>query len=349
MKYSETGFRPFYHNFCVLPITENTKDSLKDFPGEEIANGILTYGYYDSREGLTLEVLAAAQVKGEDASFGTAPEDTGSIIRIGDVSEDEFLFFDDDDGKLAERYADKIEMVHQYDADEEVEKSRDMIFLDPCRHKECIDDVTVYLMKEGSEPEGCRTRITGLGEHCIIGTLLNEPVRSLGYHEGEEISFFVQANDKNEVICYSNIVTAADLEDGSMLEAAVAKFNKERNEQNLLSIIEILRDSNVWVPCTAVTGEDSAAKDNFRLVPDILQNGEALYFPMFSTVKAMGDYGNDFSKIQKHMLEVITMAKTNAKEPVGIVLNAFSEPFVLDKEIWDIVEKMGSRIEGSDK
>jgi hypothetical protein len=25
MKYKETGFRAFYHHFCVLPITEQTK------------------------------------------------------------------------------------------------------------------------------------------------------------------------------------------------------------------------------------------------------------------------------------------------------------------------------------
>lgn len=59
----------------------------------------------------------------------------------------------------------------------------------------------------------------------------------------------------------------------------------------------------------------------------------------------MGEYGNDFSKVQKHILEVIPLARNNEKELVGIVLNAFSEPFVLDRKIWDIVENMKSRIE----
>ncbi len=39
------------------------------------------------------------------------------------------------------------------------------------------------------------------------------------------------------------------------------------------------------------------------------------------------------------------LARNNEREPVGIVLNAFSEPFILDKEIWDIVENMKSRIQ----
>ncbi len=45
------------------------------------------------------------------------------------------------------------------------------------------------------------------------------------------------------------------------------------------------------------------------------------------------------------MLEAITLAKNNEKKLAGIVLNAFTEPFVLDEQIWDIVEKMKSRIE----
>ena len=152
-----------------------------------------------------------------------------------------------------------------------------------------------------------------------------------------------------------------------MLETAVTRFNAERNETNFLDILEILRDSWVWVPCNAVmsnvdqarmeemigslngdfeklTGMEFTAKDKTRLIPDILQNGDRFFFPIFSTAEAMGEYGDNFSKVQKHMLEVITLARNNKKEPTGIVLNAFSEPFILDKEIWDIVENMKSRI-----
>ena len=373
MNYKETGFRAFYHHFCVLPLTKNTKASLREFPGAENANGVLTYGYYDRQAGLTLEVLAAAYVKEGNARFENTVKDIRSFIRIGAVAEDEFLFIGDEDGALARRYTEKIEILHHYDADEEVEKTRDMSFLDSCRHEECIDDVLVYLVREGLKPEGCWTRIIGLGDHFIMGTLLNEPDQNFGYHEGEKIAFFVQENDKKEIICYSDMnpsakITAEDLEDGSMLEAAVSRFDRERNEQNLISIMEILRDSYVWVPCNAIMsdtdqariealikgaennldamkGKEFIAHDETRLVPDILQNGEKLFFPIFSTAEVMGDYGNGFSKIQKHMLDVIKLARNNEKEPVGIVLNAFSEPFVLDKEIWDLVEDMKSRIE----
>ena len=55
-------------------------------------------------------------------------------------------------------------------------------------------------------------------------------------------------------------------------------------------------------------------------------------------------YGDNFSKIPQNILDIIPLARNNDKEPVGIVLNAFSEPFILDKEVWDIVENMKSRL-----
>ena len=58
----------------------------------------------------------------------------------------------------------------------------------------------------------------------------------------------------------------------------------------------------------------------------------------------MGAYSDNFSKIPQSILDAITLAKNNDKKPVGIVLNAFSEPFILDKEVWDIVENMKSRL-----
>lgn len=45
MNFKETGFRAFYHNFCILPITENTKSAIADFPDVDEANGLLTYGF----------------------------------------------------------------------------------------------------------------------------------------------------------------------------------------------------------------------------------------------------------------------------------------------------------------
>ena len=252
----------------------------------------------------------------------------------------------------------------------EVEESRSMDFLDGSRSPEYPDDVLVYLLKDGNKPEGCWVRIEGLADHEIIGTLLNEPDQNFDYHEGETIAFYAQQTEDKEIVLYSNMnpstkIAAEDLEDGTMLEAAIHTFNEERTEEHLLDIMEILRDSYVWIPCNAVIsdadqarllamleekedgiiGEEFVTHGETRLIPDILQNGDNFFFPVFSNEEAMGEYGKSFSKVQKHFLEALVLAKNNEKDLAGIVINAFSEPYVLEKEIWALVEKMKSRIQ----
>lgn len=166
-------------------------------------------------------------------------------------------------------------------------------------------------------------------------------------------------------------ITEADLEDGSLLEAAVTAFNNERTEEHFITVLEILRDSYVWIPCSVVMSEEDQNRLNdiaqklrddsdadpteligtefktegvTRMIPDILQNGDAYFFPVFSTAEAMGEYGNHFSKVQRHMLEAISLAEHNEKKLAGIVLNAFTEPFVVDAGIFDILKQMKSRI-----
>ena len=160
MKYKETGFRAFYHHFIAVPMKKNLMAVLKDFPGAQDANCILTYGYIDREAGLTLEILAAGKETDKGFSFADGNDTISSKIRIGNVADDEVAFFDDEDGSLAARYASKLEMLHSYDASEEVEKTRNMTFLDASRDANCIDDVLVYLVKKGLKPEGCWVRIT---------------------------------------------------------------------------------------------------------------------------------------------------------------------------------------------
>ena len=72
---------------------------------------------------------------------------------------------------------------------------------------------------------------------------------------------------------------------------------------------------------------------------------EDFFFPVFTTVEEMGEYGNDFSKIQEHFLTAISLARNNEKKVTGIVINAFSEPLVIREELFDIIAEMDSAIE----
>ena len=81
------------------------------------------------------------------------------------------------------------------------------------------------------------------------------------------------------------------------------------------------------------------------MVPDILQNGEDFFFPVFTSAEEMGDYGQGFSKIEKHFLEAANLARSNEKKVKGIVINAFSEPFVIPVDLFDMIAEMPSSYE----
>lgn len=205
MKYSEVGFRAFYHNFIVVPMKDSLKGILKDFPGADSANCILTYGYIDRMAGLTLEVLAAAFMDNEEMSFGDGNAEKLSKIRIESVIDDECYYIDDEDCSMYKLYSDKLDMLKNYAAGDGVEESRNMDFLDSSRSPEYPDDVLVYLLKNGNKPEGCWVRIEALAEHAIIGTLLNEPSQDFGYHAGSQIAFYVHQTENKEIILCSNL------------------------------------------------------------------------------------------------------------------------------------------------
>ena len=375
MKYKEIGFRAVYHRFCCFALNDNIRKIIDPLPGADQANGVLVYGYYDREAGITLEILACAIIEGERFRYAPGNPEVSLKVRIEAVEDLEVIVASDDDGAMAEEFSGKLEMLEAYDVSEEIKKTREMTFLDQSRDEHFIDDVRVRLMKDGLQTEECWVRITGLDEndHFFMGTLLNEPYQDFGWHKDEMIAFFVQRGDDDIFFCFTDMnpskkVTEEDLADGSMLKEAVATFNSDRTERNFIDVLEILRDSWVWVPCTAVfSDEDNEAvekmledvgddpeqlagmtfttKDNVRLIPDILENSGDYFFPIFSSEEEMGDYGKDFSKVAQHILNVIPLARNNEKELKGIVLNAFSEPFVLEEQLFDMFENMKSRIQ----
>ena len=99
----------------------------------------------------------------------------------------------------------------------------------------------------------------------------------------------------------------------------------------------------------SLIGLEVSNQDDIRMVPDILQNGDAFYFPVFTSEEEMGEYGDNFSKLEKHFLEAANLARNNEKDVAGIVINAFTEPFVIPKEMFDIIAGMDSSIEISEE
>lgn len=201
MYYKDTGFRALYKHFIAFPLKDNIRQCIENYPNAEKANCVLTYGYIDHDAGLTMEVLAAGFKDDDGFAFFDTSVETRAFIRVGAVIDDEFFFFDDADGGLSKKYAEKLDVLKHYEVSEEIEETRKMGFLDKSRHDFYPDDVMVYLTREGMNPEGCWVRIIGLGDHFIMGTLLNEPDQDFGYHEGEKVAFFVQKQEDESVGC----------------------------------------------------------------------------------------------------------------------------------------------------
>lgn len=171
-------------------------------------------------------------------------------------------------------------------------------------------------------------------------------------------------------------ITAELLEDGSFLKNAIEICNRNSTQLNLIKLARILRDSTVWVPCTAVfsdadreamdavvtealekgdekleslVGQEFVSHDEVRMVPDILQNGDDFFFPVFTSEEEMGEYGEQFSKIPAHFLGAMNLARNNERNVKGIVINAFTEPFHVMVEGFDLIAGMKSSIEETEE
>lgn len=165
-------------------------------------------------------------------------------------------------------------------------------------------------------------------------------------------------------------ITAELLEDGAYLKRAIEICSRNRTQLNIIKLAKILRDSLVWVPCNAIfsdadneamnesvmaaiekndldslKGHTFISQDEVRMVPDILKNGDDFFFPVFTSKEEMGEYGEQFSKVQRHFLEAAGLARNNEIHVKGIVINAFSEPFEIPVELFDFIARMRSSVE----
>ena len=153
------------------------------------------------------------------------------------------------------------------------------------------------------------------------------------------------------------MVKRAVLEGGKVLKGLIKQFLAERTEQNAFAVLHCLRDSFVFIPCTVKMSEEDKAKfiqgkvgdevtteNDIRFIPDTLQNGEAEFFSVFSSAEEMGEYGNNFSKIEKHFFEAMSLVMGN-ENLVGIVVNAFSTPFIVEKGLFELIGSLPTNVE----
>ena len=93
------------------------------------------------------------------------------------------------------------------------------------------------------------------------------------------------------------------------------------------------------------------AMANIRKIPRITQPALELpfffdfldfFFPVFTSEEEMGKYGDSFSKLERSFTEALILAANNEKNVKGIVINAFTTPFVIPKEMFKNISDMPS-------
>lgn len=184
-KIEQFNFRELHHKFLLLVNDErNLMVASKAFTYHEGDNALLLYGYIDHEAGLSFEVLCMARyIEGLPIQYRESSLDTALKIRYDSIR-----------GNLTPieisydllKYKNRVDVINEhYKVHLAVEHIRGIECLDKYRSPQYPDDIIVFFVKEGCEPEGIWVRLEkNIGDK-LAGRMLNEPWADYGYHAGD--------------------------------------------------------------------------------------------------------------------------------------------------------------------
>ena len=146
----------------------------------------------------------------------------------------------------------------------------------------------VEMRRSENEHYFVEAQVIGTNDNMFIGRI-SDVESGHEYNEGEIIAFYLeQINEEGfpdfvADISPSRHITAEMLEDGSLLKEAIKTFNADRTEPNFIEVMELLRDSYVWIPCNAIMSE-ADQKNIEDMVKAAGDNLDALKGVEFSTM-----------------------------------------------------------------
>ena len=217
---------------CLGAKRKTDKEALNNCPEIEKSSHAVVYGYIDPEKGLMLEVLGAGKQAPKYFYFKDPYEGRRITISISDVADVPFVWFEKLEPRFYKKYVPRIEKLKQYDVPEDLEKSREFEFLDGCREPGFPDYVRVLFFIEGLKPEECWVRITGLGDHVIIGKLLNQPYQNYGVNDGDTITFFTCEESEGKIVCVADFGEQKAAGSGSEEDTAPQETDAEPLKDN---------------------------------------------------------------------------------------------------------------------
>ena len=363
MKYSESGFRPFYHNFCTVNYSDNILKKIKDLPEHDKADCVLVYGFI--KEGvMCFEALARAHAARKYTYFGKNHGGDRIILSVADIKDQDASWFSNDEGFFTERFGKRVEALAEFD-NPELDEVRSFEFLDSLRLPDTPDVVPVIMKCEGNEDEVIPVAMTGTDKPYINGILLEEPKQDFGgYHKGDEIKFRVSKDSEaDRYVCVSFFSNSPDEDeeeeagpkiDDSEFKAALAKFKADSNDDTFSAVINVLINSDVLVATEIIISDEARAlmdKDGelTDAEKDVIRDGITFEMP---TVEVDGDLlipvytsEEEMPEDEKHIVLMPFMvaarrAVSGEEDIAAIAVNPAGDTFFIKKDVLtDIVEQ----------
>ena len=160
--------------------------------------GALMYGYIDHNAGFTFEIMAL-ETKKQNIVYRIVPIGVSCKIPRFDVQEMNIEILDNVNVDL---FQDKIDIVAKTtQVSKELEELRLYKELDPSRHLEYPDDVMVYFLEEGKEPEACWIRLEGMQDGKMYGTVLTALHQDFGVKEKDTVYFGMTQMEDDKLAC----------------------------------------------------------------------------------------------------------------------------------------------------
>ena len=160
--------------------------------------GALMYGYIDHNAGFTFEIMAL-ETKKQNIEYRIVTIGVSCKIPRFDVQEMNIEILDNVNVDL---FQDKIDIVAKTtQVSKELEELRLYKELDPSRHLEYPDDVMVYFLEEGKEPEACWIRLEGMQDGKMYGTVLTALHQDFGVKEKDTVYFGMTQMEDDKLAC----------------------------------------------------------------------------------------------------------------------------------------------------
>ncbi len=204
VKLNDLNFRQYLNKFVFIQLDDSLDELANNLPDSDKCNGLLTYAYYDRDAGITFDVVCPVDMQSERISLLSNLTDCRMLIRKDSILNSKVMISDCQEER--DMFDETISHIEElYGVSDEITFTRSFDILDELRHSTFIDDIKVYLLKEGMDEEICWFRIEDLKENCFMGTLLNEPYEDFGIHEGDLLPFVLATDQNNQIACICNL------------------------------------------------------------------------------------------------------------------------------------------------